>query len=283
MTTGDSKSGLYFSIVLIKFAVLSGENLQALLKEVDRHIGIVTCFHYTVVLSHLMAYRETVSTLIDKGHHTRSENNTKDPYEGVSTSSAIEVEKLKERLKESIFTNRTLQAFWRGQVQRCHHFATKGAGYQAGGQQSKLIISFYSALNSFRGIKNKNGCGSQFSKVKRTFKDAVVILRPAAELCPWNFRNKVILLEAEMHSFEKRNEQARISYAAAIASARSSRFTHEQGLACELAGSHYTKIGDTETALTCLQQAKECYQLWGSQMKVESINKQIENVSPSLR
>jgi hypothetical protein len=151
MTTGDSKSGLYFSIVLIKFAVLSGENLQALLKEVDRHIGIVTCFHYTVVLSHLMAYRETVSTLIDKGHHTRSENNTKDPYEGVSTSSAIEVEKLKERLKESIFTNRTLQAFWRGQVQRCHHFATKGADYQAGGQQSKLIISFVS-LNNYQEI-----------------------------------------------------------------------------------------------------------------------------------
>merc|ERR1711957_1075057 len=102
--------------------------------------------------------------------------------------------------------------------------------------------------NSFRGIRNSNGNGSQFCRLKDVFDDAITALKPAAELSAWNYRNKVFLLEAEMLSFEKRNDEARSSYAAAISSSCSSRFVHEQGLACELAGLHYKKIGDTHAA-----------------------------------
>ena len=144
-----------------------------------------------------------------------------------------------------------------------------------------LRPSQYSALNSFRGVKNKNGSGSQFLKVKDTFNDAITVLRPAAELAPSNFCNKVHLLEAQMFSFDKKNAEAKVSYAAAISSSCASRFIHEQGLACELAGLHYTKIGEPETALHLLQRAKECYQSWGSQMKVESITQLMKNAVPA--
>lgn len=141
------------------------------------------------------------------------------------------------------------------------------------------VFSFpqYSALNSFRGVKNKNGSGSQFLKAKETFKKTIALLKPAAEVCPWNFRGKVYLLEAEMFSFEKRNDEARASYAAAITSSGASRFVHEQGLANELAGLHYKKMGEADTALHLFQRAKECYQKWGSQMKVESITRHMED------
>ena len=46
-------------------------------------------------------------------------------------------------------------------------------------------------------------------------------------------------------------------------------------LACELAGNHYKKIGDNKSALGFFNQAKQCYTEWGSQMKVEVINKQL--------
>ena len=144
-----------------------------------------------------------------------------------------------------------------------------------------MYPSQYSALNSFRGVKNKNGSGSKFLKVRDTFKDAITILKPAAELSPWNFRNKLHLLEAQMFSFDEKNVEAKASYAAAIASSCASRFIHEQGLACELAGLHYKKIGESETALHLLQRAKECYQSWGSQMKVESIAQLMKNSVPA--
>ncbi len=65
--------------------------------------------------------------------------------------------------------------------------------------------------------------------------------------------------------------EAQASYAAAINSARSSGFIHEQGLACELFGYHCKKLNNLTSARAFFNQAKQCYKEWGSQMKVDSI------------
>ena len=89
-------------------------------------------------------------------------------------------------------------------------------------------------------------------------------------------------MEAESLSHLGKNEEARASYAAVITSACSSRFVHEQGLACELAGFHCKKVGDHRSALGYFNQAKECYAEWGSQMKVDSVTRQLDNVQITL-
>jgi hypothetical protein len=78
-----------------------------------------------------------------------------------------------------------------------------------------------------------------------------------------------------MSSYEGRNEEASSSYAAAILASRSSRFVHEQGLACELAGFHYKKIGDLRRACSFFNQANLCYTEWGSDVKVAFITRQL--------
>mmetsp|Transcript_28546 Transcript_28546/g.48585 ORF Transcript_28546/g.48585 Transcript_28546/m.48585 type:complete len:91 (-) Transcript_28546:351-623(-) len=83
-------------------------------------------------------------------------------------------------------------------------------------------------------------------------------------------------MEAQVLSNEGRNEEANASYASAISSARASRFIHEQGLACELAGFHHKKIGNNSIAWVFFDQAKQCYTEWGSQVKVDSISRQLE-------
>ena len=90
-----------------------------------------------------------------------------------------------------------------------------------------------------------------------------------------NVRNKIHLLEAELSSYESRDEDANASYAAAILASRSSGFIHEQGLACELAGFHYKKMGDLQCAQDFFNQAILCYTEWGSEMKVDSITQQL--------
>ena len=90
---------------------------------------------------------------------------------------------------------------------------------------------------------------------------------------------QVHLLEAEQFSFQKHNIKAQSSYAAAINSARLSGFIHEQGLACELAGYHFKKVFDLQSAWILFDQAKQCYVEWGSQMKVDSVSRQLRSLS----
>lgn len=273
---------MYSSVMIMKLSMFSGENLQSLLKEVDYYVEVMNQLNQKRMMPYLLHYRETISTIIDKGHCTGSHSNTIGLCKGDSACAVDD-----QRQEEDMFINRVLQSFWCGHAQRCHHYTKKTSELQSVGQYYKLMMSFYSALNSFRGVHNNNGNGSQFRKVRGsqfpkvedTFEDAMAVLKPAAKLSPWNFQNKVHLLEAEMFSFEKRYDEARTSYAAAITSSCASRFVHEQGLSFELSGLHCKKIGDSHTALDLLQRAKTCYQQWGSQMKVESINQQIEKVN----
>lgn len=138
------------------------------------------------------------------------------------------------------------------------------------GKLSSMIITFIHGINTFQMLKRQNT-----AKLRSIPNAAISTLKTATAYSRWNFRNKVHLLEAENFSFHNNHEEAKASYAAAITSARCSRFIHEQALACELAGNHYKKIGDNKSALGFFNQAKQCYTEWGSQMKVEVINKQL--------
>ena len=87
------------------------------------------------------------------------------------------------------------------------------------------------------------------------------------------------MLEAEQLSIKNKVTEAHASFAAAIGSARTSGFIHEQGLACELAGYHCKRVNDFGNAWVLFNRAKQCYAEWGSQMKVDSISSQLESLS----
>ena len=78
---------------------------------------------------------------------------------------------------------------------------------------------------------------------------------------------------------KKKKDQAKVSYDASIAAARSSKFIHEQGLACELAAFHCLKYEDINEAVSLLRQALECYTKWGCQVRMDQINKQLERLA----
>jgi len=82
-----------------------------------------------------------------------------------------------------------------------------------------------------------------------------------------------------MLSSTGKKDKARVSFNAAISAAKSSKFVHEQGLACELAAFHCLRYGDNDSALHLFQQARDCYITWGSEVKVESIKQQIKNIN----
>ena len=107
---------------------------------------------------------------------------------------------------------------------------------------------------------------------------AIAAINDRARKSSWNYYNKSLLLEAEVLSATGEKDKARVAFNAAISAARSSKFVHEQGLACEMAAIHSLKHGDKEDALNLLEQAKDCYIIWGSDMKVHAVSKQLEKI-----
>ena len=81
-----------------------------------------------------------------------------------------------------------------------------------------------------------------------------------------------------MKSHEDKDSEAKASYVDSINSAEASGFIHEQGLACELAGKHCKKLGDNSSARNFFNQAKVCYTEWGSQMRADSIARQLDSL-----
>jgi len=103
-------------------------------------------------------------------------------------------------------------------------------------------------------------------------------MRNAAANSDWNFTNKLCLLEAEQRSLSYNHREAIASYDASIASAKKSGFIHEQGLACEKAGFYHKRNGSVRKAMGYFKQALECYEEWGSSMKVKFIQGELNDV-----
>ena len=215
----------------------------------------------------LLAYRETISVLINKGQNTGMEEDSQESNNNPHYEHHHALQKN---------VNKVLQTFWLGYTSRCKYFSTKVLESRRLGPMNRDLVLFYAAISSFRGVKNSNA--SQFQKFKPLYDDALTALRTAVLLNPTQI-NKVHLLEAELCSFQMRDDHALLNYNAAI---RTSTYIHELGLAYESAGLHLKKRGNVVEALSYFHQAKECYTRWGSQMKVESIVEQMNRLTKEI-
>ena len=264
MSGGETAIASYNAILAIRFGMFGGENLPSLLEESDSIIEQMTRFDQKVGKRYIELYREVIATLIDKASSTTSIQN--EATAGESFDKVLSI-------------NRALQSYWLGYTKRCSHYVDKLLAMKVLGSHNRIFILFFGALNAFRGAKNKSVNGSsRFPKVRKMNKDATKVLKTASETSPANYANKLRLLEAEFYSFEKKNEAAKAAYEAAISLSRSNKFIHEQGLSAELAAIHFQRIGDNEQAIRYFNEAKECYEKWGSQMKVEFITDLLEKI-----
>lgn len=109
---------------------------------------------------------------------------------------------------------------------------------------------------------------------------AIRVMKEKVKQSSRNYQNKVHLLEAVMLSATSTGMEvkAKVSFNAAITAARSSKFVHEQGLACELAALYSLQHKENEDATNLFEQALECYTEWGSQIKVDSITQQLNKL-----
>ncbi len=133
-------------------------------------------------------------------------------------------------------------------------------------------------INTLDIIKKKKAKTTNHAKLIEVG-EIIKSLRVAASHADSNFSHKLELLEAENNGVHKNHYEARKSYDAAIKAARKNKFIHEQGLACEKAGLYYksfSSASEQKKALEYLKQSRDCYEEWGSLVKVEFIERELE-------
>jgi hypothetical protein len=292
MSLGETGVAFFNSSHHVRTALMAGDRLPTLLEKVDYYLRLANTYQNETAKAFLSFQRETISILMGK------EGNTIDVPDAAS-----------EYILSGVYFNRAIQAYWQGHSERCQHCIKKLLLSKNVDTWRLLFITFIDGMNSFQLLKRTSN-----GKLRSIPRNAIIVLKKAASLSSWNFLNKVRydqhlwmllfscfllqhtkslisflhllqyssqvhLLEAEQFSLQNHNSEAQASYAAAINSARSSGFIHEQGLACELAGHHYKKVFDLRSAWSFFDQAKQCYTEWGGQLKVDSVTQQLDSLS----
>lgn len=87
----------------------------------------------------------------------------------------------------------------------------------------------------------------------------------------WNFRNKLDLLNAELHYLNGDNKLAEISFQDGILSAHQHRFYHEEALTCELYGVFLIETEKIDSGIEQLQMARDLYLHWGAKRKADTV------------
>ncbi|KAL7520532.1 hypothetical protein ACHAWX_005256 [Stephanocyclus meneghinianus] len=244
-------------------SMYGGRNLETMKMEIASHWILAKQHSLQLLECNLKVYDGVVSSLI--GNHTLVTN---------SVLSDLDVPEY----EEISFLYQMFLSLFLGHIERVIFIAKKWESLDI---QLKLKCPIRFIYNTFiSGLAS--ACwyckGRQKMQLRDTVKKSLAILKDATELSKWNFQNKFNLLNAMDLANQGKNHKSSKEFDLAILAARSSKFHHEEGLACELAGAHHKKIGNLEEAMRLFHIAQGCYKTWGSQVKVQQIGRQIELV-----
>jgi hypothetical protein len=90
-----------------------------------------------------------------------------------------------------------------------------------------------------------------------------------AENCQENFENRAALVGAEIARIEGRDRDSLRLYERAIRSAHANGFVHNEAVAHELAAQYYLARGLETAGYAHLRNARNCYDRWGADGKVQ--------------
>ena len=152
------------------------------------------------------------------------------------------------------------------------HHATKGSLTQSAGMLELAEHELYSALT------RAALCDSTTSDEGRQHFEAIASHRQQLEVwaryCPENFKNRLLLVDAEIARIERRDPDSMRLYEQAIRSARDNGFVNNEALAFEIAARFYADRGFDRIAGTYMREARDAYRQWGADGKVRQLEGQ---------
>lgn len=115
MAMGDCGTAFLSSVQHIKSLLIAGEKLPILLQKVDYYLDLADKYKNELTKTYHLIYRDTISTLIDKGESTSSKRNINANENALKQANS----------SETMYFHRAIQAYWLGHSERCHHYIGK--------------------------------------------------------------------------------------------------------------------------------------------------------------
>jgi hypothetical protein len=119
-------------------------------------------------------------------------------------------------------------------------------------------------------------------RLRRSLDKKRKLMQKWANVCPENFRHKLLLMEAERSRLDGDGTEARRLYAEAEGSAREAGFPLNATLSQELAGRFELEWNRPQEAARWLAAARNGYATWGASAKVEVLTEELAGL-PSTR
>ena len=138
------------------------------------------------------------------------------------------------------------------------------------------IHKIVDTLIAFFFARKRGDDESRWRKVAEAVIDLTTVW---ATNSPWNWSNKLYLLEAEHHFLEGDEVSALKKYEQSAEAARDHHFIHEEGLTFERTAQFHLHYGRNGEALVCFAEAKKCYKKWGALALVRYIERMISDLA----
>jgi predicted ATPase/signal transduction histidine kinase len=116
----------------------------------------------------------------------------------------------------------------------------------------------------------------------KTTRDLADLRRWAAH-APMNYRQKYLMVTAELARVRNQPAEARELYDQAISAARINGYVNDEALACELAARFYRQREQSNIALAYLRDARAAYLRWGAVAKVADLDRRSIDLIPAAR
>lgn len=133
----------------------------------------------------------------------------------------------------------------------------------------QTVFYFYDSLIKLALFPDSAFLEKQYIKIQVRLN--LVKMKKFANAAPINHLNKYYLIKAEFANIQNQKDKASDYYYKAIETSTESAFTHEAGIAHELAANFYLKIGHKQTAVHHLVEARKCFLKWGATAKVKQL------------
>ena len=162
---------------------------------------------------------------------------------------------------QNCYFDRLMLAFFFGNYSEAVQYAEKYSKCHQSPRIADLFAKFYQGVSAFRLTRLGDDKAEEWKGVGN---NAISQYQTWIKYSEWNWENKLLLLEAELHACEGELEMAKSKFIASIDSARRHRFVHEEGLASELLGIFLEESGEVEESKRQFAHARSCYQKWGA-------------------
>ena len=137
LSSGNPTDGIHCAIHVIKGSFFGGENLLSVLKEIDHFLHLIGSYSQAEARNYALNFRETVSTLIDRGITTDIEARSSSPSDT--------------NLEPFFLVHKAIRMYWLGYSERCNHFMEQSLEMiGSSGKYNSYVMKFYHGKDAMR-------------------------------------------------------------------------------------------------------------------------------------